>query len=795
MKIKCPGCSKVYMLKPELAGKTVKCSACQHKMRVPAAKATPPSKSVNTQPSGAIQKAATPSTSTPQPVTKRRVRKTATANSTQLTQSQILGAFKGDIAPVRVSLAYRFVTLIVSAVMLLLPLIYIGIIAGFAYGVYYHAVNNTGMLSIVRGRGAVLMFLLYASPILVGPIAILFMIKPLFTRLDRTERERWLNRDNEPLLFAFVDRICDAVHAPEPQRIRVDCDLNASASFRRGFLSMLTGNDLVLTLGMPLVSGMSMQQFAGVIAHEFGHFSQGTGMRLSFLIRYISHWFAKVVYQRDSWDMWLDEAASQLDFRIAWIFYLAKLMVWLTRWVLWGLMIIGNAFAGMLLRQMEYDADRHEARLAGSRGFVSGTRQLRKLSLAYQGMQSQMSEFYREGKLADNLPKLLRSTTRHMPKEAIAELQATEEQESTGLFDTHPCDHDRIENALRENAEGVFHLHQPASDLFRNFDAICKGTTQDFYRSIFGKRLKIKELKSTDELIKQQDATIAEARVVDIYFNENFSAHRGIRLGTGNLQPPANAKDELHLLQTAKNALNNRQNDYAKLLGKFEQLDTNKLQADLAITMHRAGTFSRRMPFTIPVSTLEEAKTTSRKNKKQLESIALKLVPFEKLASQRLNAALRLSLHPAVVKRIKTNRAVQKQTKGLVETLQCMNGMLTDYNAGRHTFRQLASLLDLLSGNEENEDYIGEVLSHTKTLHSKLTDMRTPLRNQDYPFDHARGQINLAEFIIGDYPPSDDVGAVANAGDQFTVAFSSVYRRIVGKLVVVANRVESALIR
>ena len=679
--------------------------------------------------------------------------------------------------------------------MLLLPLVYIGIIAGVCYGVYFHAVHNTGMLTAVRGRGAVLMFLLYASPLLVGPIGIAFMIKPLFSRGSRSQRERWLNRDSEPLLFAFIDRICDAVHAPEPQRIRVDCDLNASAGFRRGFVSMLTGNDLVLTLGMPLVGGMTMQQFAGVIAHEFGHFSQGTGMRITYLIRNISNWFARVVYQRDSWDEWLDDVARSLDLRIAWIFYLAKLMVWLTRWVLWGLMLVGHACASMLLRQMEYDADRHEARLAGSQGFVSGTRQLRKLGLAYQGMQGQMSDFYREGKLADNVPKLLQSTTRHMSKELIAKLQEIEKDESTGLFDTHPCDRDRIENALREEAEGVFHLNRPASELFQNFEAICKGTTQDFYLSIFGKRLKIKDLKPTDQLIKQQDATIAEARVVDEYFHDNFSPARGVRLGTANLEVPENAKGELELLKATRKVLNDRKEEYAKLLTNYDRWETEKVQADVAITMHRAGTFSRRMPFTVPVSTLDEAKDTGRKAKRKLESTIAKLESLEQAAAKRLHSALKLSLHPAVKKHVKTSPAIQKRTKELFEVLQSLNTLMGDYNACRGTFNKLSLLLDQVSGNEQNEDYISEVLGHSKVLHSKLSDLRTPLRGQNYPFEHARGRISLAEYVIGDHPPSDDIGAIMQAGEHFMDAFPTVYKRVVGKLVVVANRVEAGLIK
>ena len=776
MKFKCPSCAKVYSIKEELQGKVVKCG-CGKRIQIP---------------DSASRKAVEPNA----PKTNKKTSSkgsVANPHSKRLTQQQILAAFKSDIEPVRVSLAYRLVTALVSVVMLLLPLVYISIIAGVGFGVYYHAVHSVGILTAIRGRGAILMFLVYVSPIVVGAIAIVFMIKPLFTRYDRSEKERWLNRDSEPLLFAFIDRICEAVHAPEPSRIRVDCDLNASASFRRGYLSMLAGNDLVLTLGMPLVGGMTMQQLAGVIAHEFGHFSQGTGMRLSLLIRRISMWFAQVVYQRDEWDDWLAGAAAELDFRISWILYLAMLMVWLTRKILWILMVIGHAVSGMLQRQMEYDADRHEARLAGSQGFVSGTRQLRKLGLAYRGMQSQMSQFYREGKLADNLPKLLMSTTQHLPKDALAALQKSEAEEKTGWFDTHPCDRDRIENALREEAEGVFHLHRPASELFRNFDAICKGTTEDFYRQIFGQRLKPSEMKCTDKLIEQQDATDAEARVVEDYFFGSFSVDRGLRLDSALLEPPQDPKAELQLLNVSRKHNSENRDEYAKLLEKYSTYDSDVVQSNLAITMHRAGIYSRRMPFTLPVKNLEEAKTTNRKSKRKLEQTSTKLQNFEQAAARRFHSALKLSLHAAVASRITTDAKIQKRTKQLVETLHRLNMMLGSYNEARQLFGQLTILLDQLSGNEANQDYISEVLRHSSVLQKKLTQLRSTIHGQTYPFDHAGGKVSLAEYVIGDHPPADDVGAIMNAGDQLTSAFPELYNRVVGKLVVVAQRVEKGL--
>jgi Zn-dependent protease with chaperone function len=44
---------------------------------------------------------------------------------------------------------------------------------------------------------------------------------------------------------------------------------------------------------------LKAQELSEVLAHEFGHFSQGFGMRATYLIRSVNFWFTKVVYHRD----------------------------------------------------------------------------------------------------------------------------------------------------------------------------------------------------------------------------------------------------------------------------------------------------------------------------------------------------------------------------------------------------------------------------------------------------------------------------------------------------------------
>src|SRR5947207_5283397 len=165
-------------------------------------------------------------------------------------------------------------------------------------------------------------------------------------------------------------------------RIDVDADVNASASFRESLGGMLR-KDLVLTIGLPLAGGLSLRDFAGVLAHEFGHFAQGTAMRLTWVVRSMNLWFARLVYERDSWDETLAAyTGGDNHWAITLVCGLSRLCIWITRRILWVLMFIGHAVSSLMLRQMEFDADRYGARVAGSETFCETNRRVTLLDLA-----------------------------------------------------------------------------------------------------------------------------------------------------------------------------------------------------------------------------------------------------------------------------------------------------------------------------------------------------------------------------------------------------------------------------
>lgn len=422
----------------------------------------------------------------------------------------ILSGFQGQINRPKTSIFYHVGLVLVAGTMLLLPLVYMAMVGAVGYAVYYHAFHNWGPIMDLGGfngggRFMIVKFLIYFTPLAAGVVVVFFMFKPLLAGRPKHAQPLALNPASERMLYAFIEKICDIVGAPSPKRIDLDCQLNAAAGFRRGFFSMFS-NDLVLVLGLPLVANLTARELAGVIAHEFGHFTQGAGMRLNYVINSVNFWFARVAYQRDAWDVALETWAEESgDARIAIFIWMIQLSVWFSRLVLKILMLIGHIVGGFMLRQMEYDADAYEIKVSGSECFEQTTRKLATLEAAWGETQKQLVASWKQTRmLPDNLPELIRVSHQSLPTPMLQKIDDTLGLRRTGLFDSHPSPADRIRQARKANDPGIFHDERPAASLFASFEHPSRFVTMLHYTDDIG--LAITEQMLTRVEVEKRDA-------------------------------------------------------------------------------------------------------------------------------------------------------------------------------------------------------------------------------------------------------------------------------------------------
>lgn len=704
-------------------------------------------------------------------------------------QQVLLGAFRGEIKPVRVSVIYRLGLLLVALVMVLLPLIYVGMIGLAGYGLHYHATRNDTLLD---GDGGIVSMFLFIAPLVVGAILIVFMIKPLFARSADQAASCAVYRKREPVLWAFVEKICAVVGAPVPTRIYVDCDVNASAGFRRGALSLL-GNDLVLTIGLPLVAGLNMRQLAGVLAHEFGHFSQGTGMRVTYVVRGINAWFARVVYQRDMLDVKLEHWSRNTDIRLAVVLLTARLFIWVTRRVLWILMMLGHVISCFMLRQMEYDADRYEARVAGSDCFAATARRLRELGAATEDAFASLQNAWRDGRLADDLPRLIHSQVSRMTKDQRAAIERQVRNMTTGLFDTHPADRDRVASVNKEAAAGIFDLDPPATVLCRDFEALSKATTRSYYRQMLGPATELPKLVAVAAVEGGQARIEAGSKAIDRFFRGVLLETRALRLTTEAAKPARKPNDALAQLKQARKQMQEGQREARRTLRRRQQLDNGAVLADQAVTLLDAGLSVSADDFGLPAANLQAAQRAAGEQRSERNSLENELEPYFTAAEDRMNAALSLLPHPKLAERIKDHAKLVEETPRLVAALFGLGPVFEDGADLRRDLTALATLLSSFEGNEDNAEFLQSLQQASEQAVGQLGKLAAALEPEPYPFHNEGGQRTAGEYVLGgDVVDENDLGQVYTIVGEAIERLDALYLRVLGRLVDIAARVEKA---
>lgn len=445
--------------------------------------------------------------------------------------ARVKAAFTGGVARPGVSPGYRLGMLLVLLGLVMLPLIYLALIAGSCWLVVWHFQHDhvwiaraTGFDGRHNGRVTLMVTMAYVGVGLAGIIFVLFLIKPLFAPPAKEPPPVTLDPISQPALFALIQQICAAIGAPMPVEVQVDCRVNASASFRRGLASFFS-NDLVLTIGMPLVAGLTVRQLAAVLAHEFGHFAQGGAMRLDYLLRSINHWFCHVVQERDGWDERLERLAAGESWLSFVIGHSSRGMLWIGRGVLGCLMKAGGAMSGFMSRQMEFDADAHAARVTGSQEIVGALMRLRALDHAEGVMAEEMLQWLKDhGNLPDNIPLRVQAHERDMPDHLRQKLVKNALAADTEWWHTHPCLRERRDKLATLKAPGIFHLDAPGTHLFADFKGLCQTVSAYWYEVELGLDLNHVDLINVDQHEEATDHRKAcDAAIADIFGTEPSS--------------------------------------------------------------------------------------------------------------------------------------------------------------------------------------------------------------------------------------------------------------------------------
>jgi len=560
-------------------------------------------------------------------------------------------AWVGEWRPIWVSPFYTVMLVLVAIVMTILPILYLAFVAAVGYGLQWYARHGLGFLhrpnsgsSRFNARADLFQFVvIYLVPLIIGGCLFLFLLKPLFVRPGRADQPLDLRPEEEPWLFQFVHELCDRIGVPRPKAIVVDGQVNASASFRRGLLSLFVPGDLTLTIGMPLVMGLSLNQFAGVMAHEFGHFRQRVAMRAGLVIHHVISWFAMRAFGRDALDEALAASRVSADsWLISIIIGIAQLCIWVARLALMGLAIVAAAIASGLARQMEFNADRVEARLVGSAESATLTRRMAELSAAQEIAFEQARLMYRDSKrVPEDLPSLVAAASRRLSPSQREAVEKELDNHRSEWFSTHPASGARLAAIKRADEPGIFRSNLTTADLFMNLRDVNRHASHKMYLQVLGPFMQGTTLVPTDDLLAGHAETERRLSRVEEYLGFVPPTWRPFAPRLGQVLPPADPKATLRQWRAARDAMSKQGRD-AESPKAFSEAEEQLTRCERADTMlrHKLGKIDAAMKIVPATPSGVSAARTAAQG--MMADAAAAIDDRAEAAAKRMAAALQL---------------------------------------------------------------------------------------------------------------------------------------------------------
>lgn len=207
-----------------------------------------------------------------------------------------------------------------------------------------------------------------------------YIVKPLFRALQkRTDPGLEIKRDDSPKLYDLIMETAKEVGVREPRHIYVSHEATAYVFFDGGFWNLFPPARKNLVVGLGLFESMNAEEVKGVIAHEVGHFAQGS-MRVDPVLRRVNDVINALVYGEE----------GAYGRKVGWRLRNEGLWGKATQWIVMNVrrgcehMFRSQQRTHMKLsRLMEYDADAVACRIVGTGTFISTLCKTQQLSQSF----------------------------------------------------------------------------------------------------------------------------------------------------------------------------------------------------------------------------------------------------------------------------------------------------------------------------------------------------------------------------------------------------------------------------
>ena len=363
------------------------------------------------------------------------------------------------------------------------------------------------------------------------------------------------------------------------------------------------------------------------------------------------------------------------------------------------------------------------------------------------------------------------------PEDAPAQVRSALEQIETGAFDMHPATKDRIAAALGDEAEGIFTAQSPCSQLFSDFQKLCRAVTDGYYHSDLGLEYEPQHAITVAAAMEERQKTIRASETIEQLTAGLVRFSHPVRLP----EPSARGREEaLAELREAKAELGRSTGTLRAEIEKFDQAWGRRFELNSAEALLRANFAIDPDEFAVSRSGSEVVDEAIRSADQQIAWFEQTVGKARSIVERRLAAARDLASIEDPSQAAEWQR-LRTALNALADTAPLLLEMQRDITG-------MSVILQNSAGREEDEDLLTPLNNIGRSAQRKFDGALSKLGDTPYPFDHVRGDTTLAAYLTEGADQSImEVGALASN------RAIEVYFKILDRLAALAMEVESSL--
>lgn len=529
---------------------------------------------------------------------------------------------------------YWFLSIAIGMVPLA-GLVLVGVlVAWLVYG-------NTQAISQYSQNGLTFDIALYIGYSLFGGGVLAGLVQRVLLTTKSNSRYVILHRDQQPELYAFVEKISFLVGVPAPSVIKLDAQVGLLLKSKELSLFQRRGGRTELVIGLPLLYSLSVRQLAGVITHAFSGYDAKACLNGYPFIASVNSW----LYRASNASSEQKIVAS----RSKGIFTL----VWLIQWpfdlfaqqFFHLLYRVSSAISFNVSRKMDMAADLTSAQVTGSTEFRTTQFKLRALFYGQKSANEALAEGFLRGELTANYAERVVKLANSLKLELRPTLIREMEDLVTPMSRSRVVDLGRIVHVERKQFDASCFLLGNATRLLNDLNQISRDVSIKHYQWL-GIREPRKFLNKTsvqEERKHNAAKNLAQTfcgwessgryiRIEGIHSNSELSSESRVQDLQDLIVKISRVQDQIGLLSLR----------YVKLGNKSEQLHVDKTLTAVKLHLNEQGERAN-------LSRLKEQELSWLRTLNEEGALKGDLSYYEAILSQRLAIALSLAVQSDVL--------------------------------------------------------------------------------------------------------------------------------------------------